>query len=356
MSQINEITFISIVIKAKSGIKYILHKWYVIGLVSLVSSIGGITYAWLEKPKYHAELIFSAESGGDNKLGSYGSIAAQFGFDLGNSGGSVFQGDNLMELLRTRNLISKTLYSKNPYSKNELMIETYVKVHKIAKATVNGRPLNTINYKDTTLYDRTKDSITNKVVEKIIKDQLIIDKKDKKLSFISATMIDNDEFFAKNFIELLAQNAIEYFISYRTKKSSQNVEVLQVQADSVKKVLFGGIVNIAASNDLNINPIRQISKTSSQKKQVDVQVANAVYVEIVKNLELAKLNLLKETPLIQIIDTPVLPLKKEKHGRLLTGLFFGIVGFVLVILFLLIQKWITNGFLANLKELETKAN
>ena len=55
------------------------------------------------------------------------------------------------------------------------------------------------------------------------------------------------------------------------------------------------------------------------------------YGEIMKNLELAKLNLLKETPLVQVIDRPVLPLKKEKKGRLMGLIVWGFVSFILVL-------------------------
>jgi hypothetical protein len=37
--------------------------------------------------------------------------------------------------------------------------------------------------------------------------------------------------------------------------------------------------------------------------------------ELVKQSELAKVTLRKETPLIQIIDRPILPLAKERFGK-----------------------------------------
>ena len=40
-----------------------------------------------------------------------------------------------------------------------------------------------------------------------------------------------------------------------------------------------------------------------------------VLTELVKQTELARINVRKETPLIQVIDKPILPLKKEKFGK-----------------------------------------
>ncbi len=47
---------------------------------------------------------------------------------------------------------------------------------------------------------------------------------------------------------------------------------------------------------------------------------------MVKNLEIAKINLQKETPLYQIIDFPEMPLKQERPSRL----FYAILGAVLL--------------------------
>ncbi|MGI8637486.1 MAG: hypothetical protein ACR2KZ_18980, partial [Segetibacter sp.] len=89
---------------------------------------------------------------------------------------------------------------------------------------------------------------------------------------------------------------------------------------------------------LNVNPTRQIVRTGIQRKQVDAQVNGALYTELVKNLELSKMGLRKETPLIQIIDTPMLPLQKKKLGRLLTGIIFAGLGFFLTLGYYFIRK------------------
>jgi uncharacterized protein involved in exopolysaccharide biosynthesis len=52
----------------------------------------------------------------------------------------------------------------------------------------------------------------------------------------------------------------------------------------------------------------------------------------VKQSELAKVTLRKETPLIQIIDRPILPLKKDKFGKakgiVIGGFLAGFLGLI----------------------------
>jgi hypothetical protein len=50
------------------------------------------------------------------------------------------------------------------------------------------------------------------------------------------------------------------------------------------------------------------------RKQIDIQTSGIIYGEALKNLALAKVVLQKETPLIQLIDKPVYPLKKGNLG------------------------------------------
>jgi uncharacterized protein involved in exopolysaccharide biosynthesis len=65
------------------------------------------------------------------------------------------------------------------------------------------------------------------------------------------------------------------------------------------------------------------------------------YGEIVKDIEIAKITLLKETPLYQIIDEPVLPLEMQKESRLKWLLIGGFLGGFIMIVFFTVKKAIS---------------
>jgi uncharacterized protein involved in exopolysaccharide biosynthesis len=54
-----------------------------------------------------------------------------------------------------------------------------------------------------------------------------------------------------------------------------------------------------------------------------------MYLEIVKNLELSKITLLNKTPIINIIDEPILPLKDNKMSKNASAFIGGFLGFFL---------------------------
>jgi uncharacterized protein involved in exopolysaccharide biosynthesis len=81
---------------------------------------------------------------------------------------------------------------------------------------------------------------------------------------------------------------------------------------------------------------------TSQRKLVDVQTNQAILIELVKNQEVTKMSLRKETPLIQVIDRPILPLLQVRHSKfkyLILGSF--LFGFT-TILFLTSKRFLGN--------------
>ena len=87
-----------------------------------------------------------------------------------------------------------------------------------------------------------------------------------------------------------------------------------------------------------MNPALNVKKTTATKRQIDVQSNAAILNQLVAQLELAKVNLRKETPLIQVVDSPILPLKNNKTSLGL-ALFFGtsIALFVITISLILVR-------------------
>lgn len=332
----SKVTIVDVVNHAKSVFRYLLRKWVIIVGVGISFGLIAITYIWLKKPVYIAEMSFVTETESKSSISAYAGIAAQFGIDLGGSGSnSLFEGDNLIELFKSRHLIIQTLLSKSDETSSRLLINDYLKIQNEENGDVAKMNFALFGKN----FDRKRDSIIKKVAKQIMEDALTIAKRDKKLSIIDLRMKSSDEIFAKKFTELLAVNAIQYYTEYKIKKSTQNVAIIKRQTDSVRTILYGNIGDMASINDLNVNPTRQIVRTSSQRKQVDLQANSALYVELVKNLELSRLSLRKETPLIQIVDTPILPLERKGIGRLLAGIIGACIGSTLAVIVLLFGFW-----------------
>ena len=116
--------------------------------------------------------------------------------------------------------------------------------------------------------------------------------------------------------------------------------ILEKQTDSIRKELNGAITGVAVANDntFGLNPALNVRRAPSARRQVDVQANTAILTELVKQTELAKVTLRKETPLIQVIDRPILPLEKERFGKVKGILLGGILAGFFLVLGLMVRR------------------
>lgn len=346
----DEISLKELIFKIREWIAYLWTKKWTIIIAGIIGGALGLTYSFIKKPVYTAETSFvleEGESGGG--LGAYAGIASMMGIDLGSGGGGIFKGDNILQLYKSRKMIQETLSSQDTFEgKQQLLINRYIEFNKLREVWAEKPALAKLEFVANPIgYNRVRDSVMGKIVEDISKNFLQVTKPDKKLSIIDVKVKSEDELFAKSFADNIVAKVNQFYIDTKTKKSIENVAILQHQTDSVRRALNISIGGVAAAVDANpnSNPAFQTLRVGSQRKQVDVQASGAVYQELVKNLELAKITLRKERPLIQVIDEPVFPLKIDKLGKAKGIVLGGIIFGFLTVLFLLVKK-IFSGFLS----------
>ncbi|AWG21421.1 lipopolysaccharide biosynthesis protein [Flavobacterium faecale] len=334
--------------KVKNTYSYLVSNWKVIIVAGIIGSIIGLTYSFSKKPTYTATLSFALESGGGGGIVGAASLASSFGFDLGGSGGGIFEGANLTELFKSRNMVEQTLLMPvNFEGKNISLAEMYIQ-NNDWRTSWNKKPnfksISFVPKSDRKGFTRAQDSILGVIYGNLSKGSLSVGQRDKKIDIISIDVVSENELFAKYFAEALAKKVSDFYIDTKSKKARENMDILVKQMDSVRLQLNSAIngVAVATDNTFGLNPALNIRRAPSVRKQVDVQTNTGILTELIKQTELAKVTLRKETPLIQIIDSPILPLKKEKLGKLKAIIIGGFLAGSLVIFFLIIKKIISN--------------
>ena len=175
---------------------------------------------------------------------------------------------------------------------------------------------------------RVQDSLIKDLVKLIKKEYLLVDKPSRKTTILEIGFDHKDEVLAKIFNENLVKIVNEFYQKTKTLKTGSNLNILQRQSDSVKIVLDSSIM-ILAETDQNIpnpNPLSKVNLVPYQKAMIDVQVNSAIYQELLKQLELAKVTHRNNMPLIQVIDEPSYPLENSRwklFKTLIYGLIFG---------------------------------
>ena len=332
----DEISLKELIQKVKEWFLYLVSKWKIIFLFGLIGAFLGLSYSFIKKPVYTATLTFALEDekGGGGIGGALG-LASSFGLDLGGSGGGVFTGSNLTELFKSRSMVEKTLLMPVELDGRKISLaEMYIQNNKWRNKWIDKPKFSSIKFlpnSNRKYFTRDQDSIMGIMYDNLSKSGLSVAQKDKKIAITTMDVSSTNELFAKYFCEALAKQVGKFYVETKSKKARMNMAILKHQVDSIRGELNGAITGVAVANDntFNLNPALNIRRAPSARRQVDVQANTAILTELVKQSELAKVTLRKETPLIQVIDRPILPLHKEGFGKIkgiiLGGLLAGLI-------------------------------
>ncbi|SDD66544.1 Chain length determinant protein [Algoriphagus faecimaris] len=346
----NQWTLREVILNFKEWFSFFTSKWKVL-IIALIIGLGlGALVSILKKPVFHAETSFVLEEGDGSSLGNMSGLASLVGVNIGSLGSTsgLFQGDNIMELYKSDRMLGETLLSQ--FDENHLLIDRFVSFEKLDKKWASKVDIPAMDFSIAReAFSVAQDSVVKEVAKLIREKQLSVIKPDRKLSIIQVSISSKDEAFAKVFNETLVEKVNTFYLETKTKKTGENLAILQTQADSVRKILDASIGEYATATDQvpNANPLLSSATVESRKRQIDVQATGAVYQEVVKNLEIAKVNHRNNSPLIQIIDSPRFPLKRSEI-RLVKGMVLGaFITFIFVIFYLyfrrLYQKHVQEG-------------
>ena len=282
-----------------------------IALLMAIGSMVGLSGVWLRPSKYQAELMLAVEEG---ESSGWQNLLAQFGLDVGGlNPGGIFEGESLVKLFKTRYMVERTLLEPMVVQGDSVLMVNYL--YPYTKWGKRGSHTEMTWTADRTDFTPLQDSLLLEVAQYVTKEVLDVYKPDKKLSLVYVNTIHENKYFAQAFTEAIVANTTSFFLESITAKARVNLEVLQNQRDSAGVALKAAIQRNANAQDNAVNSIFQRAQVDKYASFVDLEIANALFIEITKNLTLAEIGLRKQTPLIQVVEHPAFPLKK-------TGLFW----------------------------------
>lgn len=333
----NQFTLREVFSSIGSWTSFLISQWKILFLAGIIGIGLGALVSIFKKPVFHAETSFVLEEGDAGGLGQMSGLASLVGVNLGSLGSTsgLFQGDNIMELYRSDRMLDEALLSD--FDENQLLIDRFVEFEKLDKKWKSKVDIPAMDFSiPRQQFTVSQDSVVKQIAKLIRENQLSVAKPDRKLSIIQVTVSSKDEAYAKVFNEKLVENVNSFYLETKTKKTGENLSILQTQADSVRSILDESIGLFASATDRvpNANPLLSTATVETKKRQIDVQATGAVYQEIVKNLEIAKVNHRNNSPLIQLIDSPRLPLERSEI-RLVKGMVLGALIVGLLTLFYL---------------------
>jgi len=331
----------SFIVKQRKRIKYFIRKrLWIFAAVGLLAGVCGWIYASFQKPVYESNLTFALDDGGaESGLSGALGLAAQFGINIGGSTQSVFNGDNITEIIKSRKIIEQVLLSNDTLDGkvitmadyyNKIMDKKWRNKGGIINVSFNvGLPKEKFSY--------LQDSILFCMYTEIAEHFLDASRPDKKLNIFQVNVTSPDERFTKIFTDKVLKETTQFYTELRTQKSQQTIDALEARLGTLKNNLYGSLSSKAGIQDANINPAFNSAQVPVQKQQINIQSYGGAYEEIYKNLELARYQFLREVPLLQIINSAEYPMKRVKASRLKFLILFAFLGWIITLGILFIK-------------------
>jgi hypothetical protein len=311
----------------KRFFSYLRSQGKLIALCGLLGLALPLIYRALQKPAYAASTTFILEEKSATGGGLAG-IASQVGLDLGSlgSGSSLFTGDNILDIIKSRVIIEKVLLTPISGNSGKTLADLYLEFSGMGEKL--PAPVSfAIPASDSVVvpaHSVYQDSVLYVMYDQIAKKNVSVDRLNKKGSIFKIVTVSQNQVFSKNFAERLLKETTTYYVNVKTSTAAANVKRLQARGDSLLRVLNAKSYNAASFQILDPNVAFKSMSVPAEVSSRDKSIVFSIYAEVTKNLEMSRIALVSQTPVIQLLDVPKYPLLDDRKSYL----FLGLVGFI----------------------------
>ena len=151
---------------------------------------------------------------------------------------------------------------------------------------------------------------------------------DKKEGFITLNVTGSEPLMTAE-LAMKAQQLLQDEVTrFRIEKSQSELDYIQARFNEINAENDRNQMSLAVATDRTQNVATTSAQIGKQRMQSKYNVSNAVFVELAKQLEQAKMQVKKDTPVFTIIQPVTIP-NKAANSRAKKVVIWTFLGFVL---------------------------
>ncbi|MDQ3142558.1 MAG: hypothetical protein M3Q56_09975 [Bacteroidota bacterium] len=297
-------------------------------------------------PQYISKTTFMLNDS-DQSAGSLPSILGQFGFSMNRQEISL---NKIIEIAKSRKIAEEVFFTRikindvSDYLAN-FLIDEYLKQNKWfpKQFFYNSDPLRSFHFtKDTLAKFSLEENKALRTLHKIFMHDLETGFNDKT-GIMEMTVTNTNEQISYELALNLFKKLSGFYVDKVIEKQRETHNNLQRKVDSLRVLIHKKDYTLADFQDSYRNTWLQQDVVPRAQTDRDIRIFSVLYAEALKNLEVASFALLNQTPFIQALDLPMMPLEK-KGENIIWNLFLGLgLGLFLGVSFILGRKFIRDN-------------
>lgn len=321
----NEVNLILILTK-------ILNSKKVIFLITLLFSFIGTSIALLSPIKFTSSTVFIPQNQENSTTSNLSNVASLVGINLSsNISGNEISPSMYPQVGQSpkfkRMLLESFIDEEKKLRLNDFLVD-YFKIKGEQKTKKDGYIY--VSELEEKCFEKLGDLIS-----------ISVNQKDGFITIVAHMPIaEYSAFLAKNAKEILQK----IIIDNKIESAKQTLVFSQDQLNE-KKIEFDLIqTKLALFKDSNLNIVNNSNINKQNKLEAEFEIINAVVTELSKQVEQAKLQVNKDTPVFSTIKEAVIPNYRTSPKRIIMVLMFTFIGFLFSIVFVLIKDSIESVF------------
>jgi capsule polysaccharide export protein KpsE/RkpR len=150
---------------------------------------------------------------------------------------------------------------------------------------------------------------------------------DKKEGYLTLTVNGSEPMQTAELAMKAQQLLSDEVIRFRTDKSQRELDYIQARYNEIKQEAESYQTMMATITDRSQNMLTSKSRIEMERIRSKYTVANTVYAEMAKQLEQARMQVKKDTPVITVIQPVTVPMKpsNSRAKTLFVWVFMGIL-------------------------------
>jgi uncharacterized protein involved in exopolysaccharide biosynthesis len=307
----------------------------------------GFTFAYLDTPKYNAQLKFVMRSDPGSGLSSgLAGLSSILGSATG-PGGSGSGLERVIEIISSDRIIGNAILKEAEVNgKNDLLVNHYISLQGYRKQWEKDSMLNKVQYTSGILFSdlnfpqrKAIKMIIGSIIGKDNTSKLIAKSFDRKSGVVSLSVAHKSEDFAIQLTNSIYQEVIEFYSEQSLATTSNNVQVLTQKADSIRRELEATRRAFARNSDQALGLLLQEDKVENRSLSFKENMLSLMYAEVQKNLETLRYIESSSMPSFSIIDQPYSPIRPVKKSKIIFSLIGMFLSAIVYFGFIIIRNW-----------------